>query len=428
MQGPHCGSRADADRIRDNARRRLGMHQSAEQRDPTSNRIIRIGMLWHSLNSGNLGVGALTLANLAIARSVASELGLVPEFVIMAPRDRGTAAITVADAEVFPIDRRSVTSRSGFWYKVGKLDCVLDIGAGDSFADIYGPRRFFFLWITKMLAVARKVPLLLSPQTIGPFTKPGYKAAASMVMAKAAVVMARDEASRNVAKNIAPSANVKLSVDVAFVLPFEDRSIERNGQRLRIGLNVSGLLWHEAENGQNRFGLSYDYCAFTRELLTAWSAREDVEVHLISHATSNRNSADDDGAIADRMASEFPKTIRVPNFLGPSEAKSYISSLDFLAAARMHACIGAFSAGTPVVPVAYSRKFSGLFGLLGYSHVLPEKGLSTKEAADFVFEALESRDVLLNDEATGMARVENLLDTYRQELRTLFQSAAGSRL
>src|SRR3546814_2882687 len=102
--------------------------------------------------------------------------------------------------------------------------------------------------------------------------------------------------------------------------------------------------------------------AFVRGL----TARKDVEVHLISHATSNRDVRDDDGQAADRFAAEFPGTIRVPDFAGPCEAKSYISSLDYLVAGRMHACIAAFSSGTPVMPVAYSRKFSGLFGTLGY--------------------------------------------------------------
>lgn len=404
------------------------MPQTTAQRALAPDQVIKVGMLWHSLNSGNLGVGALTLANLSLVRSVAAEFGLVPEFVIMAPRDSGTPAIAVADAKVFAIDRRSISTRTGFWRAVGELDCVLDIGAGDSFADIYGPRRFFFLWITKMLTIARRVPLLLSPQTIGPFTKPGYKAAAALAMGKAKVVIARDEASRDVARQIAPEANVRLSVDVAFVLPYEDCSAERGGERLRVGLNVSGLLWHEAEIERNRFGLSYDYGEFTRMLLTAWSAREDIEVHLISHATSNRDTTDDDGAIADCLAKEFPKVVRVPNFVGPSEAKAYISSLDFLVAARMHACIGAYSAGTPVVPVAYSRKFSGLFGLLGYSHVLPVKGMSTKEAFDFVLDAVERRQSLSSDEVVGMARVEDLLNVYREELRALFRKICGSPL
>lgn len=44
--------------------------------------------------------------------------------------------------------------------------------------------------------------------------------------------------------------------------------------------------------------------------------------------------------------------------------------MDFFTGARMHACIAALSSGVPVYPIAYSRKFTGLFcDTLGYKHV-----------------------------------------------------------
>ena len=39
---------------------------------------LTIGLLWHSPNSGNLGVGALTLGNIALARKAAEEGGTEP--------------------------------------------------------------------------------------------------------------------------------------------------------------------------------------------------------------------------------------------------------------------------------------------------------------------------------------------------------------
>ena len=66
-----------------------------------------------------------------------------------------------------------------------------------------------------------------------------------------------------------------------------------------------------------------------------------------------------------------PRAIVAPAFRTPVEAKSYIAGMDFFAGARMHACIAAVSSGVPVYPLAYSRKFNGLFvETLGY----PEMG------------------------------------------------------
>lgn len=386
---------------------------------------IKIGLLWHSPNSGNLGVGALTMANMAIVRQVASELDLIPRFTIIGMRDDGAVYVSPEEAELFVMNSRTLLDPRGALRVIREQDCILDIGAGDSFADIYGFRRFLFLWLTKIHALIGRTPLVLSPQTIGPFTKSPYRQLAAIPLKRADSVLARDRTSLEALRELAPGANGHLSVDVAFALPYVDRSAERGGDRLRLGVNVSGLLFNEAESGQNRFGLSIDYAELMRRFIAHAVARPDVEVHLVPHATADAYVWDDDGRVADRLAAEFPTVVRVPNFTNPSDAKSYISSLDFLVAGRMHACIGAFSSGTPVVPVAYSRKFSGLFGLLAYKWMIPTSGVDIEGALRYLEDCLDRRQELASDIADGMREVDDLLGVYRAELRRVFVSAAG---
>jgi colanic acid/amylovoran biosynthesis protein len=88
----------------------------------------------------------------------------------------------------------------------------------------------------------------------------------------------------------------------------------------------------------------------------------------------------------------------------------------------MHACIGAFSAGVPVMPVAYSRKFDGVFGLLGYAHGVPVTGLDADSAIARVLDALDRRDALAADIARGMTEVDALLENYRALLRTTLKA------
>ncbi len=154
---------------------------------------IRIGLLWHSANSPNLGVGALTISNLALARRAAITLGLEPHFTILGMDDAHEGYVPASEAEVFGINFKRLISPAGCWKVFGEQDCVLDIGGGDSFADIHGPRRFFFLWATKVLALARGTPLLLSPQTIGPFTRTPYKQLARGVMEAASAVVGAED-------------------------------------------------------------------------------------------------------------------------------------------------------------------------------------------------------------------------------------------
>lgn len=369
-------------------------------------------------------MGALTLGNLSIVRAVCAELGLAPEFEIIGMRDGEARYLGPKEARVFVVDTRSLLSPGGAWRTINAQDCVLDIGGGDSFADIYGLKRFMFLWLTKMMAIAGGTPLLLSPQTIGPFSRQPYRFLARLALERATCVVARDKVSFDFLAELAPGAKGALSVDVAFALPFEDHSAQRGGERLKVGVNVSGLLFNEAESGNNRFGLDFDYAKVMRRFVADLVARGDVQVHLVTHVVTAGGGWDDDGGVADRLAQAFPQALRAPDFAGPCEAKSYISGLDVLVAGRMHACIAAFSAGVAVVPVAYSRKFGGLFGMLGYDWMTPVKGMGDDQAVAYLKDCVARHGELTRDSAAGMQRVEAKLEAYRVELRTLLAAAA----
>lgn len=386
---------------------------------------LKIGLLWHSANSGNLGVGALTLANMAIARQVAHELGFTPEFTIIGMGDVGTSYVSEAEATVYVVDRSTLLSPAGCWALFREMDCVLDIGAGDSFADIYGPKRFAFLWLTKMFVLARGKPLVLSPQTIGPFSRFPYRALARMALNRAAAVVVRDAMSLDALRELAPGARGALAVDVAFALPFEDRGGGRARPNIQVGVNVSGLLFNEAVSGRNRFRLDFDYARLMRIFIAELCRRDDVDVVLLTHANDVAGGADDDNGAADALAREFPAAHRAPSFSSPVDAKSFISGLDFLVAGRMHACIAAYSAGVAVVPISYSRKFSGLFGMLGYHWLTPVKGMNEEQAISFLLACLAKRDELQKATRTGMEQVDRLLEAYRAELRKVFLRAAS---
>ena len=113
--------------------------------------------------------------------------------------------------------------------------------------------------------------------------------------------------------------------------------------------------------GKNEFGIKADYPALIRELIGFFQG-EGAEVHLVAHVlpeTAERTHLEDDTAANAQLSEEFPGVVEAPRFTTPSEAKSYIAGLDFFMGARMHACIAAFSAGVPVVPMAYSRNSRG---------------------------------------------------------------------
>jgi colanic acid/amylovoran biosynthesis protein len=388
--------------------------------------MLKIGLLWHASGAGNLGVGALTVGNLIAAREAAEAVGVVPRFTLIEFRkDLPVAYVVGQDIESYEINTRRLLSPNGYIRRIGALDCVLDIGAGDSFTDIYGPKRFAFLYLSKLMARLRGVPVLFSPQTIGPFSRQPYKTLAAQAMTSAYAVVARDPQSLEAARALAPAARSISSVDVAFRLPYEPPAHRRPDAPLEVGVNVSGLLFNGGYSGANEFGLQVDYAELVRGFISRMCARPNTRVHLICHVNSDVLPMDDDGRVADRLAAEFPSVVRAPDFASPSAAKSYIAGLDFLTAGRMHACIAAYSAGVPVIPVAYSRKFAGLFeGVLRYQWGIPARGMNTRKALDYLCDALDRRSEMKAAIAEGLVIARDAHEAYQDVLRELFRHAA----
>jgi len=368
---------------------------------------LEIGLLWHGDGSGNLGVGALTSGDIELVRRAADRAGVAVRFHLFGPADRATAGRDPAIAERHAISGRFMASPGGYWRALDGIDLMLDIGAGDSFADIYPDKRFAYIAATKLLCLRKGIPLVLAPQTIGPFSRQPHRAIAAHLLCRAEAVFARDPLSFAAAGELAPAANRFQAIDVAFALPFTRAA---RGPGTRVGLNVSGLLWAGGYGGANDYGLSYDYRAFTRALIEALMARG-AQVELIAHVVSDL-PRDDDRAVIDALAAGFPGVVRVPDFASAGAAKSHISGLDFLVAARMHASIAAWSAGVPVLPVSYSRKFEGLYQALGYPALIPPRGLTTDAAVTQALDWFDRRAELAEAIRAGQPAVDAGLETY----------------
>jgi colanic acid/amylovoran biosynthesis protein len=389
--------------------------------------VLTIGLLWHSVNSGNLGVGALTLGSIALLRRACAEVARTPRFIILGFADPGQPAYVHGDdIDVVPIDARAMLPGGKYDAALKRCDLVVDIGGGDSWTDIYSNKRFAFLWWSKWRAVQLGKPVVMAPQTIGPFTRPVHKWLASAVMRRAALVVARDPASFAAATAMAPQANVHEAVDVAFAMPFQ--AWPKQGRMPVIGINVSGLLFNRGYDGRSSFGMQIDYADYSRKLLATLTQRTDLRVELVAHVNSDGMPVDDDGRVAAQLRIEFPGIAAFHRFASPVEAKSCIASLDFLVAGRMHACIAAFSTGVAVLPVAYSRKFSGLFeGVLGYPHGVPVKGVTTDEAVAMTLDAIERRSELAAATRAGRDLALARLDSYSALLAAELARLPGAK-
>lgn len=278
------------------------------------------------------------------------------------------------------------------------VDYILDIGQGDSFADIYGEYRFKLIDRVHVMARTYNKPYCILPQTIGPFKDSSIALKARKSIAKATLCMARDKQSYEyVVTNVPEQKNIKEYIDVAFFLPYD--IIKQDSLFTHVGLNISALLWNGGYTRDNQFGLKCDYQKTIKEIIDYFLALPNVKVHLVPHVVNRERWVENDYEVSYELWREYdnPNLVLAPFALGPVEIKSYIAGMDFFMGARMHATIGAFSSGVPVVPMAYSRKFNGLFvDTLQYDSMVDMKKQSDDEILSVIKEAFSRRLELKN--------------------------------
>lgn len=297
-------------------------------------------------------------------------------------------------------------------------DAVFDIGQGDSFADIYGEKRFETIYSQYELGMKYKIPYCILPQTIGPYKDPKIRERAVKGIKNAKLVMVRDRQSYDYVKEICGDIPVTESIDVAFFMPYQKREFDHS--MIHVGLNVSALLWHGGYTRDNQFGLKLDYQKLVRDVIDYFLSQDDIVVHLVPHVVGAERTVENDYAVSSDLVREYANSrlVLAPLFLDPIEAKGYIAGMDFFMGARMHATIAAFSSGVPVCPMAYSRKFNGLFeDTLQYPHMVDLKGCGNEEALEIIKRSFKNRERLKTAEEKAMdTTVAERYQVLRQEL------------
>lgn len=375
---------------------------------------LTIGLLWHSMNSDNLGVGALTIAHMAILDEIGEKLGIDLTYHVLCWTDPRPPYTTAPNIKVAAFRTRDMAN-GGFFRRIRACDLILDIGAGDSFTDIYGMKRSLKMMASKFETLLSGRPMILSPQTIGPFEHPLIRRLALIIMHRARAVVTRDALSTRFLAEMGYRGTPIEATDVAFRLPYGAPPYPAS-DKIRVGINVSGLLMHGGYSRDNQFGLTVDYPALIDDIAEYFLSQPDVELHFVGHVQSEDQPVEDDQRACAALAAKQKGAVCAPVFASPSEAKSYISGLDYFMGARMHACIAAFSSGVPVLPMAYSRKFTGLFGTLGFEELADLKAHDNDEVLRRVRHGFENRAGVKVAMDAAYARGRAKLATYEAVL------------
>ncbi len=368
-----------------------------------------IKILFANLNafSCNKGCMALGESTLVIFDKVLRNKGYSYEFVLTdSELSEGKHILNIGDKEIevncVPSFHFNLVSIMKSFVKktfvkyikaIKSSDFIFDIGHGDSFADIYGEGRFYDIDRIHKIARFFSKPYAFLPQTIGPFKDKAIEKKASKSLACSEYVMTRDKQSKQYAESlIGKNGKVIETIDVAFALPFVHSN--KNNNNINVGLNVSALLYNGGYTQKNEFGIKDSYPKLVDDIIQMFLGMGNVTIHLLPHVVHERAIVENDYYISSKIASNYHnnRVVLAPFFFGASEAKSYISNMDFFIGARMHTTIGAFSSGVPVLPLAYSRKFNGLFlQTLNYKWLCDLKTEDNKIILSKIREAFDNR-------------------------------------
>jgi len=393
----------------------------------------RIGLIWTNPYSGNRGVGALTYSILYLLEQLSQANNTDFEYYLIGNYDEASKIdyLAIGNKNVRINIIRGLTPislkgklKSLVFYKdfiaAKKLDYVMDMGEGDSFSDIYGITRFERFIHTKNRYNRLKIKQMLLPQTIGPFKDPIVKKKAFECMNKCQIVLPRDKQSYVYLKENNVTTEIDEIIDVAFFMPFEKDII--SDDYINIGLNISALLWHGGYTRDNQFNLVVDYQCLIRSIIDYFLSMPNVKLFLVPHVVALNVDIENDYAVSYDLVKEYKneRLVLSPFFLTPISAKNFIASLDFFMGARMHATIAAFSSGVPVYPMAYSRKFNGLFvDTLNYNYMGDLLNQGKDEIMSDIKAAFENRTKLkevIDDRMVSIVKQrENILKQWLAE-------------
>jgi colanic acid/amylovoran biosynthesis protein len=213
-------------------------------------------------------------------------------------------------------------------------------------------------------ALVMRRPLILFTQSVGAFLEERTRRDLRRVLARARLVLLRDERSLAHLRAIGLSgANMRVVADGVFGL--EPRGGTTPGEVRRIVVSVRDWAYAtdgESSNAAYRQGIA----TMVQELVTTLGA----EVSFISTCQGTPGYKIDDSQVAAQIAELLPDEVRASvtvdrSFHAPEDLLQILSESDLVVATRMHMAILSLIAGTPVFPIAYEFKTRELFARLG---------------------------------------------------------------
>ena len=140
-----------------------------------------------------------------------------------------------------------------FWLRhIQKADIIGSIAGGDSFSDIYGFGRLIYVALPQLLVLLMGKPLVLLPQTIGPFKSPYGRTVARYILKRAWRIYSRNRKGLDKVPAIVASSSVQMyfCYDMGFAL--EPQIVEERIPRRLVKLDIGTSALIIADDAQKK--------------------------------------------------------------------------------------------------------------------------------------------------------------------------------
>jgi colanic acid/amylovoran biosynthesis protein len=248
--------------------------------------------------------------------------------------------------------------------ELAAADLVVACGGG------YLYHSFLFASALMVSAIIMQQPLVMLPQSIGPFYHSLQIQLARFILQRAALVFARESISWQRARDLGAAA-VFCEPDLAFGFPAAPRSLAKAWLQQYLPrhlttsmyVGITAMDWQQQNRrfaGQQRY--EQELVAFINRLTT-----HNAIVVLFAQ-TCGPSRSEDDRYVNMRIIKHVrdpQRVIAIHEPIHPSLLQALYGCMDYFVATRLHSFIFATNAGVPAINIGYLTKSEGILRDMG---------------------------------------------------------------
>ncbi|NQU10441.1 polysaccharide pyruvyl transferase family protein [bacterium] len=308
-----------------------------------------------------------------------------------------------------------------------RASLVIDCGGGSLFSS---NRYWFYLGLYQHLfnlwaAGHRRIPVVIAPQSIGPFNKWADEQATRALLRRLHCVMVREpESARLLERWRVPCHLVPDAAFLGDFLPASSPALDplvagaQDRARTGVNLGLTVLDWHWAdETAVHRREAIDEYLVKLVAVCDRVHARHPLHVHIIPQVTvafgdSDRGASEQ---LAAGLRGRVASVTVIDADLPAAQLQAFYGQMQVFVGSRMHSTILAMLAGVPAIGLAYQPKTFGTYELLGLREfVFDIRAFTVDAVAACLLGMIDNRTAL-------RARVQTAVNRARGQVEQAFR-------